>query len=92
MVRTRPALNAANCGNVAGPILPTVCPNCRFRDIAACPYCNEEVARQSYLPINGNVFMCPKCQHRVRLAMHDPLFNSAGYYNEPLVLVEKAEA
>jgi hypothetical protein len=28
-----------NCGNVVGPVLPTVCPNCHFRDISACAVC-----------------------------------------------------
>jgi hypothetical protein len=81
----------ANCGNIAGPILPSVCPTCKFRDISACPYCNQEIARQTYLPVSGNLFKCPMCGHRVRLSIHDPLFDSAGHYNQPLVIVEKAE-
>ncbi len=32
-----------NCGNVAGPVLPTVCPNCGFRDVSPCPVCHNEV-------------------------------------------------
>lgn len=82
----------ANCGNVAGPVLPTVCPNCRFRDIAACPYCSHGVPRQNYLPITGDLFECPDCSGRVRLRMNDPMFNSQGNYNEPLVVVEPVEA
>lgn len=80
-----------NCGNIAGPVLPTICPTCSFRNISACPYCNHEVARQSYVPISGDLFTCPECERRVRLRFNDPLFNSSGYYNQPLVLVERAE-
>lgn len=82
----------ANCGNIAGPILPTVCPNCDFRDIAACPYCQREIARQSYLPVSGDLFKCPCCHRRVRLRFNDPLFDSKGHYNQPMVIVDKAEA
>jgi hypothetical protein len=80
----------ADCGNIAGPVLPTVCPTCGFRDISRCPYCNQEVARQSYLPVAGDLFKCPQCGHRVRLHIHDPLFNAEGYYNQPLIVVTKA--
>jgi hypothetical protein len=80
----------ANCGNVAGPILPSVCPTCHFQDISPCPYCKHEAARQSYLPVSGDLFKCPLCGRRVRLHSHDPLFNAEGYFNEPLVVVEKA--
>jgi hypothetical protein len=38
----------ANCGNVAGPVRPPVCPNCLFRDISPCPICQQEVPRESY--------------------------------------------
>ena len=37
-----------NCGNIAGPVLPTVCPTCHHRDIDPCPNCDEEVPRQEY--------------------------------------------
>src|SRR5437870_1511101 len=40
-----------NCGNIAGPVLPTVCPNCEFRDISPCPVCHQEVPRQLYTRI-----------------------------------------
>ena len=81
----------ANCGNITGPILPTICPSCGFRDISDCPYCRREIARQDYIPISGVVFRCPACDHRVRLRMTDPLFDPEGHYNQPLVLVERAE-
>ncbi len=81
----------ASCGNIAGPILPTVCPTCDFRDISPCPCCRQEVPRQSYLPVSGDLFKCPECDHRVRLQMSDPLFDSKGHYNQPLVVVERAE-
>jgi len=79
-----------NCGNIAAPVLPTVCPTCSFRNISPCPHCNREIPRQAYLPIAGDLFRCPMCQDTVRLHFHDPLFNPAGYYNQPLVVVESA--
>jgi hypothetical protein len=81
----------ARCGNIAGPILPSVCPTCHFRDISACPYCRQEVARQSYLPVSGDLFRCPMCHRHVRLRFSDPMFDSNGHYNQPLVVVERAE-
>ena len=74
-----------NCGIIAGPILPSVCPTCDFRDISPCPHCKQEVARQSYLPVSGDLFKCPMCQRLVQLQMHEPLFNGQGVYNQPLV-------
>lgn len=79
-----------NCGNVAGPVLPTVCPNCRFRDIAACPSCQHEVPRQCYVSIGGNLFRCPNCHGQVRLRFNEPMFFDDGTYRQPLVLVELA--
>ena len=79
-----------NCGNIAGPPNWTECPVCGFRDIAPCPQCDREVARQAYQPEGGDLFRCPACRQRVRLLFHDPLFNDRGEYNQPLVLVERA--
>ena len=45
-----------NCGHIAGPVLPTICPTCGFRDISACPYCHQEIARQDYIPMSGDMF------------------------------------
>jgi hypothetical protein len=79
----------ANCGNIAGTVLPTVCPTCHFRDISPCPNCNQEVPRQSYLPVSGDLFQCPMCDHRVRFHMHDPLFDANGRINQPMVVIDK---
>jgi hypothetical protein len=84
-----------NCGNIAGPKLPPVCPNCGFRDIAPCPLCGAEVARGDYRKIAGSLFECPDPNgtgaHKVRLAFHDPLFDADGTYRQPLVVVYPAE-
>lgn len=80
-----------NCGNVAGPVLPTVCPNCHFRDISACPICHEEVPREDYAPLIGDIFRCPRCRNRVRLRFNEPMFVGDGTYNQPLVVVDQAE-
>ncbi len=80
-----------NCGNIS-PELVTVCPNCEFRDIDPCPYCNNEIARLTYTPVSGDVFKCPMCHRRVRFQFNDPLFDASGHYNQPLVCVSPAEA
>ena len=56
-----------NCGNIAGPILPAVCPNCGFRDISPCPNCAHDIPRQDYVRLGSNLFKCPNCEQRVRL-------------------------
>lgn len=80
----------ANCGNITGPTLPSVCPTCKFRDISPCPHCRQEIARQAYLSVSGDVFKCPTCQNRVRFRLNDPLFDTNGDYNQPTIIVEEA--
>lgn len=79
-----------NCGYVSGTFTPSQCPNCNFRDISACPHCHEEVARQEYRSIAGDLFRCPRCDTHVRLHFNDPLIRSDGRHNEPVVIVEVA--
>lgn len=82
----------ANCGNIAGPVLPTVCPNCGFRDISPYPYDDlgdKEVPRKSYVKDQGDVFRCLETNRRVRLRFNEPLVKEDGTYNQPLVVVEK---
>jgi hypothetical protein len=85
-----PGEECVNCGNVAGPVLPAVCPNCEFRDISPCPMCGEKVPRQLYSRISGDLFRCPHCHNRVRLRFNSPMFLADGNYSQPLVLVEEA--
>lgn len=81
-----------NCGNIPGPVLPTVCPTCGHRDISPCPHCSEEVPRQEYCPVAGELFVCPRCKGRVRMLVNPDLVRPNGSLNEPVVMVEKAEA
>jgi hypothetical protein len=85
----------ASCGNIAGPTLPTVCPNCGFRDIDRCPICDEEVPRWDYRKVSGSLFVCPHPIHgrfhRVRLAFNEPMIDDDGSYRQPLVIVSPAE-
>jgi hypothetical protein len=90
-----PGEGCQNCGNVAGPILPSVCPNCDFRDISPCPnpHCpRHEVPRREYIRIGANLFRCPACSTHVRFRYNEPMFLSDGTFNPPLVLVDIAEA
>ncbi|MEX1223336.1 MAG: hypothetical protein WEA31_02200 [Pirellulales bacterium] len=80
-----------NCGNISGRVLPTVCPNCQFRDISSCPVCATEVPRRNYLREGGSLFCCPHCGNRVRLRYNDPMFLNDGSFNQPLVVVDAVE-
>ena len=91
VVKEDGGMECVNCGNIT-PTLTTTCPNCRFRDIEACPHCNNEVPRTEYIPVSGDLFTCPVCHKRVRLNLQDPLFDGEGHYKQPLVLVTSAEA
>ena len=85
-----PGEECSNCGNIAGPAQPAVCPNCGFRDISDCPNCHHPISRQAYEPVGGNLFRCPHCRTRVRLAYSNPMFLPDGHYNQPLVVVTEA--
>jgi hypothetical protein len=85
-----PGEECVNCGNVASPVRPAVCPNCGFQDISPCPICRQPVPRQSYTPISGDLFRCPHCKNRVRLRFNSPLVLPDGDYNQPLVVVAEA--
>jgi len=90
-----PGEGCQNCGNIAGPILPSVCPNCDFRDISPCPNANcsrHEVPRREYVRVVANVFRCPACGTHVRLRFNEPMFRADGTFNPPLVLVDTVEA
>jgi DNA-directed RNA polymerase subunit RPC12/RpoP len=80
-----------NCGNIAGPVLPTVCPTCHHRDIDPCPNCGEEVPRQLYDEIAGDLFRCPRCGRRVRLSINPQVWRNDGTLNEPVVVTEDAQ-
>ena len=77
-----------NCGNISGLILPTICPICSFRNISPCASCRNEIPRQSYLLISGDAFQGPTCASRVQLRFHDPMYNAAGYYHQPHIIVQ----
>jgi predicted RNA-binding Zn-ribbon protein involved in translation (DUF1610 family) len=87
---TEPGEECVNCGNVAGPTLPTVCPNCHFRDVSPCPMCGQQISREDYIRLSGDLFRCPNCDSQVRLRFNSPMFLPDGSYNPPLVVVEDA--
>jgi hypothetical protein len=78
------------CGHIAGPVTPSVCPNCKLRDISSCPQSHREVARQEYIPVAGDLFRCPRCNTHVRLRFNDPLIRADGVDNQPVVVVDVA--
>jgi hypothetical protein len=89
-----PGEGCRNCGNIAGPVLPSVCPNCDFRDISPCPNSDcprREVPRQAYVRVGAHLFRCPACQTLVRLRFNEPMFRTDGTFNPPLVVADLAE-
>jgi hypothetical protein len=80
-----------NCGNIAGPTLPTICPTCGHRDIDPCPSCGAEVPRQEYVQLSGDLFRCPRCNRRVRLRINPEMWKTDGTLNEPVVVTENAQ-
>jgi hypothetical protein len=91
VVENEPGEACQNCGNIAGPVLPTICPTCHHRDIDPCPNCGEEVPRQEYERISGDLFRCPRCQRRVRLRINPNVWRSDGTLNQPVVFTEDAQ-
>ncbi len=85
----------ASCGNVAGPVLPAICPNCGFREITPCPVCQQLNPRSSYEHVSGNLFLCPTplegARHRVRFTYNEPMFNPDGTYHQPFIVILEAE-
>jgi hypothetical protein len=88
-VEEEPGPECLNCGNVVGPVFPTVCPNCEMREISPCPYCGQEVPRQNYIPVSGDLFICPECRSRVRVQTNPEQFATDGTFNPPLFLVKR---
>jgi hypothetical protein len=81
-----------NCGNHPGDPLPTVCPNCKYRDISPCPSCRQEVPRQNYDTVAGDLFRCPRCNAHVRMELNPGLFDETGRLREPAVFVRLEKA
>ena len=77
----------ANCGNVADAP-SAVCPNCDYREIAKCPNCGSDVARQEYTDLPGDLCDCPKCGQHLRMRFNEPLWNQDGTLNQPAVVLE----
>jgi predicted RNA-binding Zn-ribbon protein involved in translation (DUF1610 family) len=72
-----------NCGYSSGAALPAVCPKCNYRDIDPCPSCEEDIPRENYNRLSGDLFRCPNCGQRVRFRLNDEV--------EPAVIVEDAQ-
>jgi hypothetical protein len=81
-------LVCTRCGYLSGFV--TVCPNCKQRDIGPCPHCRQEIPRERYEPVAGDLFVCPNCRRRVRLQFNE-LDNSDRPVSEPVVLVRDAQ-
>ncbi|HVA47793.1 MAG TPA: hypothetical protein VNH11_15600 [Pirellulales bacterium] len=80
-----------NCGRIQ-TVLPTICPSCGHRDIDPCPHCGDEVPRQEYEKISGDLFRCPRCGSQVRLQLNPDLLNANLSLNEPVVVVSTVGA
>src|SRR5438874_5926650 len=68
-----PGEECANCGNVASPMQPAVCPNCGFRDVSPCPGRAEPNPRRRYCGISSDFFRCPNSKRRLRMRFSSPM-------------------
>jgi hypothetical protein len=89
VIRTDVGLVCANCGYPSGFV--TKCEKCGYRDIEACPLCRQEVAREQYEAVSGDLFICPACHGKVRLGFSPVLVRSGGRLAEPAVVVRPAQ-
>ena len=74
-----------HCGKPVGGRTPNVCPYCGYRDISPCPHCLQEIDREAYLDVAGDILKCPVCNRFVRISFAKSL------NEEPAVIVTKAE-
>lgn len=88
VVQAEVGLVCAKCGFFAGFV--TVCPNCGHRDIAPCPSCGKEIAREHYLIAGPDTFICPNCRRRVQMQLNPGFYKADGTNNQPVVLVQNA--
>ncbi len=88
---SNPLDECLSCGNIPDQAA-TVCPNCGFREVSVCPHCGEEVPRLEYVALPERVHQCPRCQKRVVLAYHEPLWDDDGRYHQPVVVVARTAA
>jgi len=65
--------------------LPFKCTTCEFQTIQACPSCGEEISISDYKVEGSTLWQCPKCKARVRASYVEPMFDSKGFFVQPLV-------
>ncbi len=82
-----------NCGMKYGAKpLPFKCDVCGFQTVQACPQCGEEVSIGDYLVEGSTLWKCPKCKKRVRAEYTEPMFDTRGFFSQPLVELSVAES
>lgn len=69
-------MSCTRCGFLAGFV--TACPECNLRDIDPCPGCHAEIARENYISLASDYFLCPKCKKQVKFSFNDNPDDSHG--------------
>jgi len=80
------ANDCPNCGmKYHDRPLPFRCTNCDFQTVQACPACEGEVSISDYKVEGSTIWQCPACQNHVRAGYVEPMFDSRGFFVQPLV-------
>lgn len=88
----QPNNDCPNCGTRYGDEpLPFRCRTCEFQIVQACPGCDREVPIAEYGVISSTLWRCPRCHTRVHARYAEPMFNSRGFFVQPLVQLTNAE-
>ena len=75
-----------NCGiKYHNEPIPFRCRVCSFQIVQECPNCHNEVSISEYSVQTSTLWQCPHCQARLHAAYADPMFDTTGYFVQPLV-------
>ncbi len=86
VARLEGANDCPNCGQkYYDQPLPFKCPKCEFQTVQACPSCDKEISISDYKVEGSTLWQCPECKARVRASYVEPMFDSKGFFVQPLV-------
>ena len=87
------ANDCPNCGmSYYDKPLPFRCTNCEFQTVQCCPSCKSEVPISDYKGEGSTLWKCPTCKAPVRASYVEPMFDSRGFFVQPLVELAVVEA
>lgn len=92
IARLEGANDCPNCGTkYDNQPLPFRCAKCDFQTVQACPSCEAEVSISDYKIDGSTLWQCPRCDARVHASYTEPMFDSRGFFVQPLVQLSVTE-